>query len=193
MSRDGFFHRGCRPVGRPIFGLTAGIAAGIFLGGAGSLLNAIAGPHDWRVAATTLLVACLSAAGLADIGVLPFGFGRKRNRQTPRNWQCVLGVPGATFAWGADLALAVTTRISYQALLVVPIAALLAPDFGASIGVMATFGLTRALIAVIASLTADDIERRTTAYDAWYTAFSRVAGVGSLVGAAVLAALAFGG
>lgn len=173
-------------------GLIGGAVAGVFLGGAGSVLDAMVG-DNWRIVATALLVAGLVLAGLADANVLPFGLGRNRNRQTPKDWQCVLGVPGATFGWGADLALAVTTRISYQALLMVPIAALLAPNFATSIAVMATFGLTRALVAVIGSLTADDIDRRTTAFDMRYLTFSRLAGAGSLVTATILAVLSFGG
>lgn len=174
-------------------GLIGGAVAGVVLGGAGSVLDAVVGSHGWRVVAAIVLVVCLTAAGLADIGVLPFALGRKRNRQTPKSWQCVLGVPGATFAWGADLALAVTTRISFQAMLVVPLAALLAPNFVSSVGVMAAFGLTRALVAVTASMTADDLEERTTAFDTRYLVFARVAGAASLVGAVLLTTLSLGG
>jgi hypothetical protein len=102
----------------------------------------------------------------------------------------VLGIPGASFAWGADLALAVTTRISYQGLLVVPIAALLAPTFPAAIAIMATFGLTRAAVTVLGSITTSDIGARTSAIDVHYQMFKRLAGIGSLFLAAVLAGAA---
>ncbi len=173
-------------------GIIGGAVAGIALGWAGTVVRAVTGQQSWLVGASLALAAICVVAGLADLGILPVELLRDRNRQTPKNWQSVLGVPGASFAWGADLALAVSTRISYQALLVVPVAALLAPTFAAAVAVMATFGLTRAGVAVLGSLTTSDVGARTSAIDAHYQMFRRLAGAGSLMLAAVLAGAAVG-
>lgn len=168
-------------------GVVGGVVAGVALGWAATAVRVVTGEPAWFVGASLILAALCLVAGLADIGILPVELFRDRNRQTPKNWQCVLGVPGASFAWGTDLALAVTNRISYQALLVVPIAALLAPTFATSVAVMATFGLTRAAVAVLGALTASDINGRTSAIDVRYPIFKRLAGVSSLMLAAALA------
>src|SRR6266542_3548544 len=165
-------------------GIIGGAVAGIALGWAGTVVRAVTGQQSWLVGASLALAAICVVAGLADLGILPVELLRDRNRQTPKNWQSVLGVPGASFAWGADLALAVSTRISYQALLVVPVAA--------AVAVMATFGLTRAGVAVLGSLTTSDVGARTSAIDAHYQMFRRLAGAGSLMLAAVLAGAAVG-
>jgi hypothetical protein len=173
-------------------GIVGGAVAGVALGWAGTAVRAVTGQPSWTVGASSTLAAICAVAGLADVGILRVELFRGKNRQTPKNWQCALGVPGASFAWGVDLALAVTTRISYQALLVVPVAALLAPTFAAAVAVMATFGLTRAGVAVLGSLTTSDVDARTSAIDVHYQMFRRLAGAGSLMLAVVLAGAAVG-
>ena len=71
--------------------------------------------------------AALIYAASVDLGLLPV---RPITwvRQTPGDWPCSMGHYPGIFAWGFDLGLGVTTRIPYQSLLVVPLAAFLVGD-----------------------------------------------------------------
>lgn len=75
----------------------------------------------------------------------------------------------------------------------VPVAALLAPDFATAIAIMATFGTARAFLAVVGSLTTTDIDARTSATDVRYQMLKRLAGAGSMILAAIPAAATFTG
>lgn len=170
-------------------GLVGGAAAGVALGFIATALALIVGENAWRLLALVALSVALLLAGLADTRLLPFELLRNRNRQTPKSWRCVLGNPGASFAWAADLALAVTTRISYQALLIIPLASLLAPGFAGSVAIMATFGVTRAAVTVAATLGSDNVDSRTATIDSHYPTLKLMAGIGSLTAAIGLVAV----
>src|SRR6185503_20323585 len=125
-----------------------GVAIGVVLGFAGLLLRAAIGESLDTVFLVVVPAALLYAAAV-DLGVLnvrPLTW----ERQTPGDWPCSLGHYPGIFAWGFDLGLGITTRIPYQTLLVLPLAALLSGNLGAAVAIMATYGFARALAVVIA-------------------------------------------
>jgi hypothetical protein len=132
-------------------GLTGGATIGVVLGFAGLLLRAALGDTLDTVFAIAVPAALLYTASL-DLGLLPVRH-LTSERQTPGSWDCALGHYPGIFAWGFDLGLGVTTRIPYQSLLVLPVAALLAGDLAASVAIMAVYGASRAL-AVVGAISA---------------------------------------
>jgi hypothetical protein len=132
-------------------GLTGGATIGVVLGFAGLLLRAALGDTLDTVFAIAVPAALLYTASL-DLGLLPVPH-LTSERQTPGSWDCALGHYPGIFAWGFDLGLGVTTRIPYQSLLVLPVAALLAGDLAASVAIMAVYGASRAL-AVVGAISA---------------------------------------
>src|SRR6188474_1988413 len=110
-------------------GVAGGVAIGVVLGFAGLLLRAAIGESLDTVFLVVVPAALLYAAAV-DLGVLnvrPITW----ERQTPSSWPCSLGHYPGIFAWGFDLGLGVSTRIPYQSLLVLPLAALLSGNLGA--------------------------------------------------------------
>jgi hypothetical protein len=129
-------------------GALGGCVMGVALGFGGLLLRAALGDTLDTVFAVIVPAALLYAASV-DLGLL-----RVRpltsERQTPSSWPCSLGHYPGIFAWGFDLGLGVTTRIPYQSLLVLPVAALLSGNLGAAVAIMGAYGASRALAVVIA-------------------------------------------
>jgi hypothetical protein len=60
------------------------------------------------------------------------------------------------FAWGFELGLGVTSRIPYQSLLVVPLAAFLVGDMASAVAITTAYGAARALAVVAAVTSAND-------------------------------------
>ena len=91
------------------------------------------------------------------------------------------------FAWGFDLGLGITTRIPYQSLLVLPLAAFLAGDLGTAVAITAVYGASRALAVVAAVSTAgDDYAAACDAIQSRVLPLKRAVGVTALVIAALI-------
>src|SRR6184192_3446106 len=132
-------------------GATGGALIGILLGLGGLLLRTGLGDTLDTVFVVVVPAALVYAASV-DLGLLRVS-PVTTQRQTPGSWPCSLGQYPGIFSWGFDLGLGVTTRIPYQSLLVLPIAALLAGDLAAAVAIMAVYGASRAL-AVAATISA---------------------------------------
>lgn len=166
-------------------GVAGGAAIGVLLGFAGLLLRAALGD----TLDTVFLVAVPAAlvyAATVDLGLL-----RVRQitseRQTPSSWPCSLGHYPGIFAWGFDLGLGISTRIPYQSLLVVPLAALLVGDLAKAVAITAAYGAARALAVVIAVSTAgDDFAAACDAIQTRLFSLKRAVGAGALVFAALI-------
>lgn len=166
-------------------GVAGGAAIGVLLGFAGLLLRAALGD----TLDTVFLVAVPAAlvyAATVDLGLL-----RVRQitseRQTPSSWPCSLGHYPGIFAWGFDLGLGISTRIPYQSLLVVPLAALLVGDLVKAVAITAAYGAARALAVVIAVSTAgDDFAAACDAIQTRLFSLKRAVGAGALVFAALI-------
>ena len=91
------------------------------------------------------------------------------------------------FAWGFDLGLGVTTRIPYQSVLVIPLAALLAGNLSVAVAITTAYGAARALAVVIAvSIAGEDVSGACDAIQARVTPLKRVVGASALVIAALI-------
>jgi hypothetical protein len=132
-------------------GAAGGALIGVLLGFAGLLLLAALGDALDTVF-TVAVPTALAYAASVDLGLLPVR-QLTWERQTPGSWPCSLGHYPGIFAWGFDLGLGLTTRIPYQSLLVLPVAAVLAGNLGAAVGIMTVYGASRAL-AVVAAVSA---------------------------------------
>src|SRR6187549_2324662 len=119
-------------------GIAGGLAIGVVLGFFGVLLRAAIGDALDTVFIVVVPAALIYAA-LVDLGLLPVR-SLTWVRQTPGDWPCSMGHYPGIFAWGFDLGLGITTRIPYQSLLVLPLAALLSGNLGAAVAIMATYG-----------------------------------------------------
>jgi hypothetical protein len=167
-------------------GLVGGALLGVFLGFVGVVLAELF-DNGLDVAFAIVIPLALAYAGLTDLGILRFTYFT-RVRQTPGSWPCALGHYPAMFAWGFDLGLGVTTRFAHQAVLVVPLAAVLTGSMWASIAITAAYGGARALAVVISiqragsadfAAVCDRIQERTYGY-------KRLVGVAALVTALVI-------
>jgi hypothetical protein len=161
-------------------GLAGGAAIGVVLGFGGLLLRvALGGTLD--TVFVVLVTAALVYAAAVDLGVLrvrPITW----ERQTPGSWPCSLGHYPGIFGWGVDLGLGITTRIPYQSLLVLPLAAFLSGDLATAVAITAVYGASRAL-AVVAAVSATPGDDYAAACDAIQT---RVLPLKRLVGATAL-------
>ena len=132
-------------------GAAGGALIGVALGFAGLLLRAALG-DTLDTVFVFAIPATLAYAASVDLGLL-----RVRQltwqRQTPGDWPCSLGHYPGIFAWGFDLGLGLTTRIPYQSLLVLPLAAVLVGSFPAAVVITTVYGASRAL-AVVAAVSA---------------------------------------
>jgi hypothetical protein len=161
-------------------GATGGALIGILLGFGGLLLRAVLGDTLDTVFAFAVPAALLYAASV-DLGLLPVA-PVTAERQTPGSWPCSLGHYPGIFGWGFDLGLGITTRIPYQSLLVLPLAALLSGNLPEAVVITTVYGASRAL-AIVAAISAggDDFPAACNAIQ------SRVVSLKSLVGVAALA------
>ena len=133
-------------------GLLGGATIGVALGFLGVLLHLALGGTLHTVFAIVVPAALLYAASV-DLGIAPLP-QITSERQTPGAWPCALGHYPGIFGWGFDLGLGVTTRIPYQSLLVLPLAAMLSGSLAAAVAIMAAYGAFRALAVVTAVLAA---------------------------------------
>ncbi|MEP6909305.1 MAG: hypothetical protein ABI896_02595 [Actinomycetota bacterium] len=166
-------------------GLTGGATIGVVLGFAGLLLRAAIGSRLDTVFVVGITAALLYAASV-DLGVL-----RVRpitsERQTPGSWPCSLGHYPGIFGWGFDLGLGITTRIPYQSLLVLPLAACLSGDLATAVAVMAIYGTARALAVVAAvSASGEDYAATCDAIQSRVLPLKRLVGVVALVFAGLI-------
>ena len=161
-------------------GATGGALIGIVLGFGGLLLRAALGDTLDNVFAFAVPAALVYAA-LVDLGLLPVA-PVTAERQTPGSWPCSLGHYPGIFGWGFDLGLGITTRIPYQSLLVLPLAALLSGSLPEAVAITTVYGASRAL-AVVAAISAggDDFPAACNAIQ------TRVMSLKALVGVAALA------
>jgi hypothetical protein len=160
-------------------GAIGGALIGLVLGFLGLLLRAALGDALDTVFAVAV-PAALAYAASVDLGLL-----RVRQltweRQTPGSWPCSLGHNPGIFAWGVDLGLGLTTRIPYQSLLVLPLAALLSGNLVAAVAITTVYGASRALAVVLAvSAGGDDFPATCNVIQ------KRLFSLKSLVGAAAL-------
>jgi hypothetical protein len=128
-------------------GVAGGAVAGLILGVAGALASDVL--PDISVGAAVMVGALGIWAALADLGVVrSMGL---RDRQTPQDWQCVLGRTGAAFGWGVDVGLGVTTRLPYLSLVTLFAIAALSGSILASTSILAAYGLGKTLGVVVLS------------------------------------------
>jgi hypothetical protein len=160
-------------------GATGGALIGVVLGFLGLLLRVAAGNTLDTVFAVAV-PAALAYTASVDLGLLPVR-QLTSERQTPGSWPCSLGHYPGIFAWGLDLGLGLTTRIPYQSLLVLPLAAVLAGNLAVAVAITTVYGASRALAVVIAvSAGGDDFPATCDVIQ------KRVFSLKSLVGAAAL-------
>ena len=166
-------------------GITGGAAIGVVLGFAGLVLRAAVGESLDTVFLVVVPAALLYAAAV-DLGVLnvrPLTW----ERQTPGDWPCSLGHYPGIFGWGFDLGLGITTRIPYQTLLVLPLAALLAGDLATAVAITTVYGASRAIAVVAAVSTAgNDYAAACDAIQSRVLPLKRLVGATALVIAALI-------
>lgn len=166
-------------------GVSGGATIGVLLGFAGLLLRAAVGDTLDSVFLVAVPAALVYAASV-DLGLLRVP-QITSERQTPSSWPCSLGHYPGIFAWGFDLGLGISTRIPYQSLLVVPLAALLVGDLAKAVAITAAYGAARALAVVIAVSTAgDDYAAACDAIQTRLFSLKRAVGAGSVVFAALI-------
>ncbi len=166
-------------------GVAGGATIGVLLGFGGLLLRAALGDTLDTVFLVAVPAALVYTASV-DLGVLRVP-QITSERQTPSSWPCSLGHYPGIFAWGFDLGLGISTRIPYQSLLVVPLAALLAGDLGKAVAITAAYGAARALAVVVAvSAAGDDFAAACNAIQTRLFSLKRAVGAGALVLAAVI-------
>jgi hypothetical protein len=166
-------------------GLVGGATIGVVLGFAGLLLRAALGDTLDTIFVIAVPAALLYAAAV-DLGVLrvrPITW----ERQTPGSWPCALGHYPGIFGWGFDLGLGITTRIPYQSLLVIPLAAFLSGDLGTAVAITAVYGASRALAVVAAvSMAGEDYVAACDAIQSRVLPLKRLVGATALVIAALI-------
>jgi len=160
-------------------GFLGGASIGVLLGFAGLLLRAAIGDTLDTVFIVAVPAALIYGASV-DLGLVPLQITSER--QTPGSWDCALGQYPGIFSWGFDLGLGVTTRIPYQSLLVLPIAALLAGDLAAAVAIMAVYGASRALaVAATISAAGSDYPAACDAIQTRVQPLKRIVGATALV------------
>jgi hypothetical protein len=166
-------------------GVSGGAAIGVLLGFAGLLLRAALGDTLDTIFLVAVPAALVYTASV-DLGLLPVR-QITSERQTPSSWPCSLGHYPGIFAWGFDLGLGISTRIPYQTLIVVPLAAVLAGDLAKAVVLTAAYGAARALAVVVAVSTAgDDFAAACDAIQTRLFSLKRAVGAGAIVFAAVI-------
>jgi hypothetical protein len=166
-------------------GLAGGVVIGAVLGFAGLLLRAAIGDTLDTVFVVAVTGALVYAAGV-DLGFLrvaPLTW----ERQTPGSWPCSMGHYPGIFGWGFDLGLGITTRIPYQSLLVLPLAAFLSGDLATAVAITGVYGASRA-IAVVAAVSSagEDFGAACDAIQSRVVPLKRVVGATALVIAALI-------
>lgn len=124
-------------------GITGGALVGVLLGTIGLSLDLL-GSGSLSRSAAIVVPAALVGGALLDLRVVRLPH-LSTSRQTPGYWPCALGHGPASFAWGFDLGLGVTTRTPHQALWGLLIAALLLGDPLLGALIMGAYGVARAI------------------------------------------------
>jgi hypothetical protein len=166
-------------------GAVGGATAGLVLGFIGLLLRAALGGTLDTVFAIVVPAALLYAASI-DLGLLPIR-QITSERQTPGAWPCAMGNYPGIFSWGFDLGIGVSTRIPYQSLLVLPLAAALAGDLTTAVAIMGVYGASRA-VAVVAAVSSagEDFAAACDVIQARVAPLKLVVGTTALVIAALI-------
>ena len=166
-------------------GVVGGATIGLVLGFVGLLLRAALGDTLDTVFVIAVPLALLYAASI-DLGLLPIR-QITSERQTPGAWPCAMGNYPGIFSWGFDLGVGVSTRIPYQTLLVLPLAATLSGDLSTAVAIMAVYGASRAVAVVAAVATAgDDFAAACDVIQSRVMPLKRVVGATALVIAALI-------
>jgi hypothetical protein len=126
-------------------GVAGGLTAGVLFGFVGAVIHAGVSVPDAVVLGGLSFI--LVASVIRDAGLLRLP-ALGTSRQTPRGWTCSFGEPSGVFAWGFDLGLGFTTRISSYTLLALPAYACLTGDFVGACFAGAVFGAARSVAAV---------------------------------------------
>lgn len=124
-------------------GMLGGATIGALLGCVGVALERLTGGASGLGIGITMFIVLIWAV-VSDLRIVRLP-KLTTSRQTPGLWPCEFGDSPASFAWGFDLGLGVTTRLPNQAFLALPLAAVLVGDLGFAVAVMALYGLSRAL------------------------------------------------
>jgi hypothetical protein len=126
-------------------GMAGGLTTGVLLGLVTVLLHAVlAWPREAIVVVLGVVLAGAFAADASLVRIRPLGL----RRQTPRTWSCSFGEVAGAFAWGFDLGLALTTRLTTYAVVVLPVFAVLSGSFALTCLVFFVYGTTRAAVVV---------------------------------------------
>src|SRR5919201_3257975 len=166
-------------------GVAGGATIGVLLGFAGLLLRAALGDTLDTIFLVAVPAALVYTASV-DLGLLRVG-QLTSERQTPSSWPCSLGHYPGIVAWGFDLGLGISTRIPYQSLLVVPLAAFLVGDLAKAAASTAAYGAARALaVGVAVSTAGDDFAAACDAIQTRLFSLKRAVGAGAIVFAAVI-------
>jgi hypothetical protein len=162
-----------------------GLIIGVLLAVVGLAIRELAHtemPGFGLIALPTLAV----LTGLVDLKVLRM-HAISPTRQTAGGWTCAFGPLAGIFAWGVDLGLIVTTRISYQITFVVIAFALFSGNLGYSVLATMGFGVSRALATAIFALRAGDhLREQCDLINDQQLLMRRVAGAAALGAAAIL-------
>jgi hypothetical protein len=166
-------------------GIVGGAAIGAVLGFAGLLLRAALGDTLDTVFVVVVSAALLYAAAV-DLGLVRLPH-ITWERQTPGDWPCSMGHYPGIFGWGFDLGLGVTTRIPYQSLLVIPLAALLVGNLATAVAITTVYGAARA-VAVVAAVSSagDDFAAACDAIQGRVLPLKWIVGASALVFAALI-------
>jgi hypothetical protein len=126
-------------------GLLGGLTIGVLAGFTASLLSVlVVWPSSIIVGALVVALGVSAAADTSWIRLPRFSV----KRQTPGAWRCSFGVTFGVFAWGFDLGLGFSTRLTSYAMFVLPIYAALSAQFAATVTAFTTFGVARACTTV---------------------------------------------
>jgi hypothetical protein len=126
-------------------GMAGGLTIGVVFGLCTILLHVVlAWPRSVIVVVLGLVLAGAFAADASLVRIRPLGL----RRQTPRSWSCSFGEAAGAFAWGFDLGLALTTRLTTYAVVVLPVFAVLSGSFLLTCLVFFVYGTARAAVVV---------------------------------------------
>lgn len=126
-----------------LYHVVGGLVGSLLLGTTAGLAGAVASMLLDRTVLRWMLAAALVALAACDVFGLS-GVSRLVTRQTPRQWDCILGTPGAVFAWGADLGMGLTTRIGCRSTLALVAVPALSANYWLGVGFCCSFGVARA-------------------------------------------------
>ncbi len=161
--------------------VVGGLTLGTLLGAAGTMLQAIARPPQTLAAIVVVLILLGSAANDAALIQLP-RLGPAR--QTPQSWICSYGRTGGVFAWGFDLGLVFTTRLTSWGVFALVAYTILHGSIVSGGFIFGTYATVRALAAVVVAERSDyDVGGTCTRLSESQQARLRVAAIASAAAA----------